>query len=69
MILPTTGCPPRLLSIVKFFHEDMKTAFSMTPSRILGFQATQLVRTGLPSTRANFIHPQFTVRWRIATYF
>ena len=51
MILPTTGCPPRLLSIVKFFHEDMKTAFSMTPSCILGFQATQLVRTGLPSTR------------------
>ena len=38
----------------------LKTPFSMRSSCILGFQATR------PLTRAYFIYPLFTVRWRIA---
>ena len=41
----------------------LATSHNMTPSCILGFQATRA------ATWAHFIHPLFIVRWQIAKYF
>ena len=46
--------------LAKSHRQMLKTQFSMTSSCTFGFLSTR------PPTRAHFIHPLFTVRWRIA---
>ena len=46
--------------LAKSHKQMLKTQFSMTSSCTFGFHSTR------PPTRAHFIHPLFTVRWRIA---
>ena len=45
-ILPTIGCPPRLLNIIKFFHSDMKGTVVFVGSTSAAFNIHSRVKQG-----------------------
>ena len=53
-ILPKIGCPPRLLNIIRFFHEDMKDTVVFDGSPSTAFNIRSGVKQGCVMAPALF---------------